>query len=374
MTFTTSLPETMKALVCEAKGQPLTLKDIPTPQPVPGSVVVKVLAASLDTDLPAILSGHGFFTFPEPFVPGPRSVGRIAAIGPDTTAFRPDQLVMVEPWLRARDDPTVQALFGIFDGPTPTSQKWFADNWRNASFAEYVRVPLENVWALNEAKLCQQLKYTPAELLHLTTQIVSYGGFRGINLQAGETVIVAPATGSYSGAAVGVAVAMGANVIAASRNITALQQIQSLYPAGRVNIVQLTNDVDKDTAALTSFGTVDAYIDISPPAAEKTTHVRSCFNALKTYGRASLMGVLNQDVAIPYVSAVFKSVTIKGQYMYEQDDVRTLIKLAENGVLKLGKEAGYEVVGEFGLGDLDKAFARVESVKSGQVVVLVPLS
>jgi len=120
-------------------------------------------------------------------------------------------------------------------GSDPKTKKLMEESWRDGMFAEYVRSPLENVHALNEKLLLGSpaeggLGYSVAELCCLGRFVVVYGGFRGIDLKAGDTVIVAPATGSYSGAAVQVASAMGARVIAASRSLSKLQMIAASNP------------------------------------------------------------------------------------------------------------------------------------------------
>jgi threonine dehydrogenase-like Zn-dependent dehydrogenase len=184
---------------------------------------------------------------------------------------------------------------------------------------------------------------------------------------------VAPATGSFSGAAVQVAVAMGAKVIAFSRNQKAMEQIQASQPAGRVKIVLSTGDVERDTAALKEFGPVDAYIDISPPQAQKSTHIRSAIMAVGPYGRVSLMGVIGNDVPVPYSHAVWNNLTIRGQYMYEREDVSSLIKLAETGVLPLGEKAGHVVNGRFGLEEFGRAIElAAANPGAGNMVVFTP--
>jgi D-arabinose 1-dehydrogenase-like Zn-dependent alcohol dehydrogenase len=368
----------MKALILEEIGKPLQLKTIPVPTATHGSVVIKIIATAVDAVLPKILAGY-IFTLPKNLIPGGRAVGRVAAVGPDTTSLAEGQLVTVEPWIRARDDPNnVQILWGTFDGPTPAAKKFTQENWAHATFSEYCRAPLENCYALNEKLLCGSpsdggLGYKPEDLLALSKQIVAYGGLRGINVQPGETVIVAPATGSFTGAAVQVAVAMGATVIAFSRNKEVLERIQAAQPAGRVKIVVNTGDVEKDTTALKQFGPVDAYLDISPFSAQKSTHVRSAIKAVRPYGRVSLMGVLPVDVPVPYEHAVFYNLTIRGQYMYEREDMRLLIKLAESGVLPLGEKGGVQVQGRFGLEEFEKAIeVAVAHPEAGNVVVFTP--
>jgi threonine dehydrogenase-like Zn-dependent dehydrogenase len=244
--------------------------------------------------------------------------------------------------------------------------------WRNGGSAEYTRVPLENCYLLNEQALLGDpaeggLGYSVGDLLHLTRDMVAYGGLRGIDLKAGETIIIAPATGSYSGSAVEMASAMGARVIAASRNLEQLKKIAAANP--RVSIYQLKGDVGEDLAGLKKFGTIDAYLDISPAAADDSTHVRSCMMAVKKYGRVSLMGIISKDIAMPYMLAVLNNLTIRGQYMYEREDVKGLIKLAETGVRKLGKSAGHSIVGKVSLDDWEKAVeAACANPEAGKIV------
>jgi NADPH:quinone reductase-like Zn-dependent oxidoreductase len=194
-----NLRSSCRSLVRRAVGQPLNVESLPTPDAVPGSVVIKVLAAAVDSTMPGILTGHApGITFPTPFIPGTKRVGRIVATGPDTTSLQLGQLVMTDPFIRGRDDTDVQILWGASQGASPMSKKLMEDSWRDGVYKEYVRAPLENCYALNEKVLLGNLAegglgYSMADLTYIGKQVVAYGGLRGIDLKAGETVIVAPA-------------------------------------------------------------------------------------------------------------------------------------------------------------------------------------
>ena len=376
---TQSLPLTCRALIYHGGGQPLSVQAIPTPEAVPGSVIVRILASIIEAGSRDTLAGKGAaITFPSPFVPGARAIGRVATTGPDAVSLQVGQLVMLEPFVRARDKPDVEILWGLgMFGSDPMAKKLMEDTWRNGMYAEYARAPLENCHPLNEKILLGSpaeggLGYSIADLTCLSRQLVAYGGFRGIDLKAGETVIVAPATGSFSGAAVEVASAMGARVIAVGRNLSALQEIAAVNP--RVHVLQLKGDVQEDLASLKQFGTIDAYLDISPAVAANSTHVRSCMMAVRSYGRVSLMGgAIFNDIAIPYALAVLKNLTIRGQYMYEREDARDLIKLAETGVLKLGKSVGHKVVGEYKLEEWEEALETAhQNPGAGKTTLFTP--
>lgn len=55
-------------------------------------------------------------------------------------------------------------------------------------------------------------EYQVEDLVLLYMQAVQYGGLRDLNIHAGDTIIITPAMGIFSGAAVQLAVAKGARV------------------------------------------------------------------------------------------------------------------------------------------------------------------
>jgi D-arabinose 1-dehydrogenase-like Zn-dependent alcohol dehydrogenase len=166
--------------------------------------------------------------------------------------------------------------------------------------------------------LCKELGYTVPDLMQLVVDVIAYSGLKGIAVKAGERIIVTPATGMFSGAAVGVAVAMGATVLATGRNERALARLVSAH-GDLVSSIPRASDVETDTANLKQHGTVDAFLEMTPMGAEGSTHVRAAFGALKQYGRACIMGFgagAMKDVEIPMMELTFKSITVHGHAMY----------------------------------------------------------
>lgn len=373
-----SIPPTCRALVAKGPGKGISVETIQTPQPTPGSLVVRIIHSTAEANLKhQLTSSTPGLHIPFPIVPGAGAIARVAAIGPDTTSLSVGQLVFLDSFIRGRDNSDVQLIWGVgVFGGDPRAIKLAEDVWRNGAAAEYVRIPLENCHPLNEklllgAKSDGGLGYDAADLCLLRRHLIVYSGLRGINLQAGETVIISPATGAYSGAAVEMASALGAKVVALGRNLAVLQKLAADNP--RVKIVHLQGDPDDDLANIKKLGPVDAYLDISPPVANNTTHIRTCFKALGLYGRASLMGINMKDVQIPYVELVLKNISIRGHYMYEREDVQGLIKLVETGVLRLGKQAGHEIVGRFKLEEWEQAIdIAAANTEAGKMVVFAP--
>ena len=188
---------------------------------------------------------------------------------------------------------------GLHGGGYPAAQKLMDSEWRNGTFAEYTKFPLENVFALDEELLIRTKGYSVAELTWLSGCLVPYGGLREI------VVIVAPATGKFGDAAVTVALAMGAKVIAAGRNTTALAALNSVFDGtGRIKTVTLSGDISEDAEALKRAASnadgADAYIDFSPAAAAKSSHIVAALSALRPFGKCALMGDIVGELSIPY--------------------------------------------------------------------------
>lgn len=367
--------ETHRALVLSSFFSPPSVEVIPKPTSTPGSALVRILVASVLPYARTVYNGTRGVPMPIPLVIGSSAIGRIESVGADATSLSPRQLVWIDSFIRARDDPTTSILFGYREGPTEGSRKLMAEGWRDSTYAEFARVPLENCYQLDENRLSGKpadggLGYSLEDLACLSMHAVPYGGLRDLNVQAGDTVIIAPATGSFGGAAVQVAVAMGLRVVAGGRNLEALKKIAAT--SDRISIAHLKcDDLQGDLRTLQKFGQIDAYLDISPPAAANRTHIESCLMAVKAYGKVSLMGGIRESVKIPYFLIMFRSLQLRGRFMYERSDVQALIKLYEQGLLKLGPAGGYKESPIFALEEWERAFEKSEEISSWNTQVLL---
>ncbi|KAH8128032.1 hypothetical protein FP744_10001041 [Trichoderma asperellum] len=376
MASESSLPPTHRALVLHSLDSPLKVENLATPKATSGNVVVRVLAANVLSYGREIIDGTRPYPYPKPYTPGGSAIGRIAAVGPDSTVFAPGQLVLVDVMVRARDDTSISYLIGIHNGFSSGSVKLATDEWRDATYAEYEKVPLENCYALDEARLLGGpanggLSYSVDDLLYIHRLLVPFGGFRDVDLKVGETILICPATGPYGTAAVSLALALGANVVAMGRNDQVLEKLAAT--SDKIKTVQITGDVENDTAAIKKFGPIDVFFDISPPMAASSTHIKSGILSLAHSGRVSLMGGIAGDISIPYGVIMFNDLKLHGKFMYERQDIRMLIKMVESGVMGLGQKIGARVEGRFGLEEWDQAFtAAKENAGPGQYVVIAP--
>lgn len=368
---------THKALVLHARDKPLVLEDIPRPTASTGDAVVRILAADIVPYMGEVISNKRPYPLSVPMTPGNTAIGRVHEVGPDSVALTPGQLVFCDITIRARDDPSVSILYGVHGGGYPAAQKLMDGVWRNATYAEYTRFPLENLYPLNEEVLFEKLGYSINDLCLMPVCLVPFGGLSEVDVKSGEVVIVAPATGRYGGAAVAVALAMGATVIAAGRNVDALQKLEEIHGTTRLKTVCVTGDTNADAdlfrASAGKGSGADVYLDFSPPAVQGSSLLTSGIRALRAFGRCILMGGNSGNIDFPYLEIMFKSIRIQGRFMYERRHVLQLIQMIESGLLPLGKKSGVTKTEEFGLGEIQDALEAAGKLSGwGGHVVLKP--
>ena len=90
------------------------------------------------------------------------------------------------------------------------------------AWAEQLKTPTENVFAIGPIAPPDAARWCA-----LGAMLVPYGGLLAAGLQAGETLLVNGATGGFGGAAVAVALAMGAGRVIATGEATRGSRISS---------------------------------------------------------------------------------------------------------------------------------------------------
>jgi alcohol dehydrogenase len=321
----------MKANVLHAFGEPFRLEDLADPIAGPGEAVVDVVAARVLPYMGEIVSGARRYNIALPAVLGGGAVGRLAALGPDATRLKVGDWVLCDPTLRSRDDARTPdiALQGIVArGPGGEALQ---RRYRHGSFAEKMLAPLENLNPIGDIAPGVAPLWCAAGTL-----LVPYGGLLAIDLRPGEILAVSGATGNFGGAAVMLALAMGASaVIALGRNAEILASLERRF-GPRVRAVAFSGDAEADSARIQAAarGPVDAVLDILPPQADPAA-TRGAILALREFGRAALMGGQSHELAIPYNWLMRNSITIRGQWMYPRSANASLIAMARAGLVDL---------------------------------------
>jgi len=322
---------TMKAWRLDRLGGELRFEDVPMPEVRPGSILVRIEASTLMSYIKPYVEGRlPSYHVPEGgFTPGGNCVGVIEAVGKDVWRLSPGRRVVVASLFRSSEnvpDPA-QILIGITSLGSE-SERVQAD-WPDGTLAEYVLVPPSTV------ALADGLEHIDsAQLSAVSRFVIPYGGLVRGRLAAGETLVVNGATGAYGGAAVLLALAMGAGrVVAAGRNAEKLKRLARVAGEGVV-VVALTGDQARDAVALreAAGGGAEIAFDMVGGAADPTSTL-AALNSLRRGGRLVLMGSMTVDLPISYMQLMINSLEIIGNFMHPVDAYRSVLAMVRGGRL-----------------------------------------
>lgn len=223
----------MKAAFFDTPGPPDVLQygDQPTPEPQPGQVRVRVLAASVNPFDTYIRGGLVAMPQPKPTIPGADFAGVVDAVGDGVTRYRLGDRV-----------------WGSNQGM----------NGRPGTFAEFCCPPVEWVHPLPEG--VDPKAAAAVALVGITAHL---GLFHRTNLTAGETVFVNGGTGGVGACVVQIAKAVGARVIATVG--TAEKAALARQLGADVVVNYATEDVASRVRTATGGKGVDVWFETLPP-------------------------------------------------------------------------------------------------------------
>src|SRR5262245_63501617 len=172
----------MRSLRVHELGPPedvLRIEDLAVPEPPPGHVRLRVVAASLNFRDVLLCRGEYQVKPPLPFTPGAEVAGEIDALGDGVTDLEIGARVLAIPAF----------------GP--------------GGFSEYTLAPAAGVFPIPES-----MSFRAASALHVTYQTGHLALHRRARLRAGETLLVHAGAGGVGSAAIQLGLAAGARVIA----------------------------------------------------------------------------------------------------------------------------------------------------------------
>jgi len=355
----------MKAWRLERIGGDLGLRDIPKPEPRPGSVLVRIEASALMSYLKAYVRGElpNYIPPPGAFTIGTNGVGVVEAVGRDVWHLTPGQRVILSSHFVAPenvDDPA-QVLIGLTAGAN--AEAVLAD-WPDGTLADYALMPAA---AVTPAEGLEAIG--SAQLAGLSRFVVPFGGLQRGRLAAGETLIVTGATGAYGTAAVLLGLALGAGrVVAAGRNGAALEKVARIG-GSRVVPVTLSGDVAADAAALRAAcgGGAQMAFDMVGQAKDPRATL-AALHALRRGGRLVLMGSMTTPLPLPYTYVMLNSLEVIGQFMYPAQSYRRLFELVRSGLLDITALRPQV----FALADLPQAMEAAATAGNLDYIVVQP--
>ena len=167
----------MRAVLCQALGQPLVVRDIAPPPLFADGVRIAVQAAGVNFADSLVTNGQYQEKLEPPFTPGFEAAGTVLEVAPGVTSCRPGDRVMAV-----------------------LSQ---------GGYAEQVVARAGDVWVIPDS-----MDMATAAGFPITYGTSHYGLIERCRLQPGETLLVHGAAGGVGLTAVEVGAALGATVIA----------------------------------------------------------------------------------------------------------------------------------------------------------------
>jgi len=356
------LSNTMKAVVTLANGgyEQLSYQDYPVPKIGPDEVLLKVLAAGVNnTEINTRLGWYSSSVIeatedtsgvdsqtahdqddggwdgatPFPFIQGTDCCGEIVQVGSEQQHLV-GQRALVRACMRING----------FDDPRC---KWMGSNFDGA-FAEYVKVPASEVFTVDcdwsDAELASvPCAYATAEnMLHQA------------NLRAGETVLIAGASGGVGLASVQLAQRRGARVIA----IAGASKQDQVLAAG----ADQAFDRNADLLAALGEQSVDLVVDNVAGR-----HFGDMIKLLRQGGRLTSSGAIaGPMVEFDLRDLYLKDLSIIGTTAWSEPVFPNLVRYIENGELRP------QVAATYPLQDIVKAQQEFEKKQHVGKIVLLP--
>jgi len=336
------VPDTMRAAVLIAPSAPLEVREIRTPRPQAGEVLVKVIACGLCHSDLHVMAGK--IPFPLPAVLGHEVSGTIVEMGPNTRHSGltvGDQVCgaflmpcgQCPECARGRDDLCApffefNRLKGqLFDG---TSRLTDLDGnviaqYSMGGLAEYCVIPVTAV-----AKMAEGMDPVAASIIGCAA-MTAYGAVRrGADLQYGETVAIIGIGG------------VGSNIVQVAKEMGARQIIaidvddEKLAAAERLGATQTINSRSVDARARVFEITGGRGVDVAIEALGIPATFEQALTLLADGGRMVPIGLAagTTTAAVEINRLVRRGQQISGSYgARTRTDLPTVIDLAARGLL-----------------------------------------
>ncbi|MCK0196222.1 alcohol dehydrogenase AdhP [Ancylobacter sp. 6x-1] len=301
----------MKAALCRQFGAPLTIEELPVPEPGPDQILVRLAATGVcHTDLHAVNGDWPVKPNP-PFIPGHEGVGTVAAIGRNVKRVKEGDRVGI-PWLHTACGYCPYCRTGW---ETLCGKQQNTGYSVNGSFADYALADPNYVGRLPDA-----LEWGPAAPV-LCAGVTVYKGLKEAEVKPGEWVAVS-GIGGLGHMAVQYAKAMGMHVAAIDVHPEKLELAKSLGADVTVNARE-----EDPTAVLQAIGGVHGVLvtAVSPKAFEQA------FGVLRPHGTMSLVGLPPGAFALPIFDTVLKRITVRGSIVGTRQDLEEALEFAGEG-------------------------------------------
>jgi 6-hydroxycyclohex-1-ene-1-carbonyl-CoA dehydrogenase len=328
----------MQAAVLLEPYMPLAIKAMPTPEPGPDEILVKVAACGLcHTDLHYIDHGVPTAAHP-PLILGHEAAGIIAGIGSRVKGLGEGDRVLLPAILTCGRCPACRS------GHENICQNMqMFGNDRNGAFAEYVTAPAKDVFILPpeiplvEGCIIADAVTTPYHAVKNRAEV-----------RPGDTVVV------YGCGGVGLNVVQfaylaGGLVIAVDTAEEKLEWARQMGAGASLNPSQ-TPDIGRAVRKLTGGGADIAIEAIGNPAT-----MQAAFSTLRPGGRLVVVGYSDHEVALHAGRIMYREMEIRGSLGCRPVDYPRVIELVRSGRVRIDRL----VTARFPLVEINEGFDRL---------------
>ncbi|MBC8205169.1 MAG: zinc-binding dehydrogenase [FCB group bacterium] len=336
----------MKEAIFNGPNQPLELKEVPTPEPGAGQILVKVAACGVcHTDMHYI--DHGVPTFKQPpLILGHEPSGIVAVVGEGVKNFKEGDKVLLPAVL------TCGYCFNCRIGrENICGNMVMFGNHGDGAYAEYVLAPAKDTLHLPdevpliEGSIIADAVSTPYHA------VVNRGQVR-----AGDNVVVF-GCGGVGINAVQIAAAVGASVIAVDIVPEKLAAAKRFGANAVINAKEVER-IDKIIKKMTGGGADVTFEVIGNPST-----IQQAFSCIRKGGRTVVVGYTNKNVELPASKIMFFEQEVIGSLGCRPVDYPKIIEMARTGKIKI-KEL---VTHKFPLEKINDAF---DLLRSGDPTVI----
>jgi alcohol dehydrogenase, propanol-preferring len=310
------MPNLMKAAVVRKFGQPLTIEQVPVPEPGLGQVLVKVLTSGVcHTDLHAANGDWPVKPTP-PFIPGHEVIGTVAKLGRGVFGLKEGDLVGV-PWLH---DACGSCEYCTTGWETVCETQHSTGYSVDGGYADYVLAAAAYVGRIPDG--ADLLAMAPI----LCAGVTTYKGLKETEARPGEWVAIS-GIGGLGHVAVQYAKAMGLHVAAIDVADEKLTLAKSL--GADVTVNARTEDAVAKVMKATGGGAHGVLITAVSNAA-----FGQGIAMARRRGTVSLVGLPPGDFPTPIFDVVLKRITVRGSIVGTRKDLAEAIAFAAEGKVK----------------------------------------
>lgn len=326
------------------------LRDVETPRPAAGSIVVRVRAALTDgTDLKAWRRGHPQMQMPTPF--GHEFSGDVAAVGEGVTKFAEGDAVM------SVHSAPCGACFWCTHGQEELCEFVMSTKILGA-YAEYIEIP-KHIVERNCYRKPAELSYEAAAFLEPLSCVVHSLDFLGA--RSGDTVLVM-GDGGFGLLHAALLARSGARAVLAGRREERLALASGMGVEHVVNA--RSADVPEAIAALTDGRGADALIECTG----RQDVWEAAPGLVRRGATVSFFGGLPGETRVSFLAARmhYDEVRLISPFHFTPAAVRRAYELLAGGTL----DPSPLISGAFSLADIEGVFDRLDKGEGIKFAVL----